>query len=74
MSNTNDFVIEKESRSFGELSLVGYTGTDAEVMIPDGVKSITKDAFKGCQTLVKVVIPEGVQRIGGDAFSGCTAL
>ena len=40
----------------------------------DTVKSIGKDAFKGCTGLQEVRLPAGLTSLGEGAFSGCTAL
>ncbi|MDE5614118.1 MAG: leucine-rich repeat protein [Treponemataceae bacterium] len=55
-------------------TLTKYTGTDADVTIPEGVTSIGYDAFYGCTSLASVTIPEGVTSIGDDAFWWCTSL
>jgi hypothetical protein len=67
MSNPSDFVIENGM-------LVKYNGTDADVVIPEGVTSIGKSAFFWCKSLQSVTIPEGVTRIGDSAFNGCSRL
>lgn len=51
-----------------------YRGRSAEVMIPDGVKVISAEAFADCKEITLVTLPDGVVRIGKRAFSGCTAL
>lgn len=66
MSNVNDFVII-------DGVLKRYTGTDAEVVIPDGVTQID-DAFNRCIWLKSVNIPDSVTKIGRWAFSHCTSL
>ena len=47
---------------------------EGEVIIPEEVTRIGKEAFKGCESLASVVIPESVTEIGEEAFRGCKAL
>ena len=61
------------------VSIVGYSGTSAEVSVPaeiDGcaVTEIRYNAFKNNTTITKVVIPGSVTSIGDSAFQGCTSL
>lgn len=42
-----------------------------EAIIPDGVTSIARDAFRGCAELKTLVIPDSVTYIGFKAFVGC---
>lgn len=55
-------------------SLYQYKGTDAAVIIPDGVTDICAQAFYENSRVERVVIPSGVLRIGYSAFSRCTSL
>ena len=48
--------------------------TLAGVIIPNTVKNIGNDAFRGCVNLASVTIPSGVTTIGDDAFHGCLKL
>ena len=45
-----------------------YCGTDREVVIPDGVTIIGKNAFYEDKDAEKVIIPEGVKVISSSAF------
>lgn len=58
----------------GDNILIAYTGSEAHVVIPEGVKSIAGCAFEGCTAVMSVKIPESVSYIGGLAFSGCSQL
>ena len=48
-----------------------YTGTDAEVIIPEGVTSIGENAFLGCESLKSVIISKEVENIGICSFGMC---
>lgn len=61
-----DFIIE-------DGVLVKYTGTDKDVVIPDGVTKIKDNAFFG-KSLRSVTIPDGVTDIGKSAFERCSNL
>lgn len=47
---------------------------DISYAIPEGVNSIGRSAFSGCDNLTSITIPEGVTSIGYGAFSGCENL
>ena len=51
-----------------------YTGTAAEVVIPDGVTSIGGRAFYYCNGLTSITIPSSVTSIEGEAFKYCSGL
>lgn len=42
--------------------------------VPEGVKALADNLFKGNTTLTSVVLPNTVEEIGSNAFNGCTAL
>ena len=54
--------------------LVQYIGTDSVVVIPNEVKRIGAEAFKGNQSIKEVIIPDSVTEIGEGAFEGCENL
>jgi len=45
-----------------------------ELIIPEGVISITSSAFYNCSSLTQITIPDSVTSIGYFAFSGCSSL
>ena len=45
-----------------------------ELVIPDGVTSIEKDAFRGCTNITSVTVPDSVVTIGEGAFADCTSM
>ena len=61
--NSADFVIRA-----GEL--IKYNGASCDVVIPDTVKYIHKEAFAECKGLRSVVIPDSVISITEEAFAG----
>ncbi|WP_347715734.1 leucine-rich repeat protein [uncultured Actinomyces sp.] len=58
---SGDFEIDKNG------VLTAYTGSSAEVTIPNGVTEISTEAFENAQ-LMKLWIPASVRVIGDDAF------
>ena len=68
MSNSNDFKIFTLTYS-GK-----YTGTDEEVVIPEGVNIISAGAFEGNKSINSVVLPNTVTCIDSRAFRGCSSL
>lgn len=41
------------------------------VTVCEGITSIGKGAFSGCDSLVLLMLPKGIIEIGGSAFNGC---
>ena len=70
---------EEEKQLFeinSEGVLVRYLGEDryTEIRIPDGVREIGKEAFRGNDTLVRVDLADSVQIINERAFENCRNL
>lgn len=58
----------------GDGILVAYGGMGSQIRIPDGVKQIGAEAFKGNTRITGVILPSSVTVIGEDAFAGCSSL
>lgn len=58
----------------GDGILLAYRGKEAEVKIPEQVKQIGSEVFKGHKELKSVSLPDKVTRIGADAFRNCSDL
>ena len=63
----------------GEITITGYTGSDAEVTVPNAlmgkpVTAIGRFAFNGNENLTFVEIPDSVKTIDVRAFLNCLAL
>ena len=54
--------------------LIAYNGEEKDIVIPDGIKIIGKNAFEWCEDIVSVYIPDSVTEIEPDAFYGCKSL
>lgn len=54
--------------------LVGYTGADMVVTVPDGIEVIGRGAFASNPNITEVKLPDTVIEIGYGAFADCTAL
>ena len=54
------------------LYLNGELVTD--LVIPEGVTSISDYAFRGCSNLTSITIPNSVTSIGNEAFASCSSL
>ena len=67
MSNPSDFEIEHGV-------LKKYGGPGGDVVIPEDVTAIAKEAFDGCDTITSVILPEKITTIGDAAFRNCSKL
>jgi len=54
--------------------LIGYSGTNNNIIIPDSVTSIEQNAFMDCTSLTSVTIPDSVTSIEPYAFVNCSSL
>ena len=64
---TNGFVIVRNV-------LYSYVGGDSEVVIPDGVVEISRNAFRGNKDVREATLPNGLKNIGAYAFCRCEKL
>ena len=68
MSSNSNFVIENGV-------LKEYTGSGGDVVIPEGVTSISWWTFEGCSGLTSVTFPGSIVEIGNDSvntfLTGC---
>lgn len=58
----------------GDGILLAYRGNSEHVQIPEGVKQIGSEVFKGHDELLDADIPASVVRINAEAFRNCSAL
>lgn len=58
----------------GDGILLAYRGNKAKVTIPESVKQIGSEAFKGHEELEEITVPETVERINAEAFRNCSSL
>lgn len=67
-------VIPKEAgfRGIVDQAFMGFKGE--EVVLPEGLIYIGRNAFKDLENLRRVVLPEGLECIDMGAFSGCVNL
>ena len=47
---------------------------NTKIVLKQGTKSISKDAFSGCINLTNIVIPNSLLSVGGGAFMNCSKL
>ncbi len=58
----------------GDGILLAYRGKEEYVTIPDGVKQVGSEAFKGHTEIINVDVPKSVTRICAEAFRNCDSL
>ena len=51
-----------------------YKGPGGDVVLPEGITSIGKEAFKDRKDLISITLSSSISRIGDDAFWGCSNL
>lgn len=69
--------LEDKSHPFtivGDGILIAYSGMNANVTVPEGVKQIGAEVFQGNARITSVKLPQSLTVIGEDAFAGCSAL
>ena len=71
LSNDNGYIVYTEGE---ERILVGYNGTETDLVLPSYITQIYQYAFYGFDSLTSVVIGDGVTSIGNYAFYGCDSL
>lgn len=67
-SGEGDFLI------VGDGILVAYRGNAEHVEIPEGVKQIGPEAFKGHQEILDAALPDSITKICAEAFRNCSSL
>ncbi len=70
-------IVKPASRDSFELdgtTISRFIGKETEVVIPEGVRRIGKNAFQNCGSVTSVVIPEGVEKIPSRTFVNCRSL
>ncbi len=66
-SSSGDFLVSGGA-------LIAYRGTGANVTIPNGVRIIAAEVFKGNTDIKTLALPDTLVSIGEGAFMGCSSL
>ena len=75
IGNNDYFVIENGLiYTKDKTSLVACTKQIAQIDIPNGVKEIGNEVFRGRTTITKITLPQTLNKIGNMAFSYCYGL
>lgn len=72
-----DSLLENRTSPFtvvGDGILIAYAGMGGKVEVPEGVKQIGAEVFKGNTRITSVSLPDSLSAIGEDAFLGCSNL
>ena len=67
-TSESDFVTE------GDGILIQYVGSDTEVNVPEGVKTIGERAFSFKKDITRINLPDSAEKIDEYAFESCEAL
>ena len=71
------YVIPSKVRGFTVIS-IGYNAFRncnlESIIIPNTIKSIDDEAFRGCKSLKTIIIPDQIEYIGNKAFMECHSL
>ena len=72
----NDWTYRVLNEETKTASVIGYTGTETEITIPEEINGysivrIGKEAFRGNRNIIKVFVPDSVTAIYDAAFYGC---
>ena len=70
-TDSNGYIIYTDG---SDKILVGYIGSETDLILPNGITAIYQYAFDGCSSLTSIVIPDSVTSIGSYAFYGCYSL
>ena len=68
--STDGMVVDRSS----ETLLFIPESISGRIRIPDGVKDIPAEAFRGREGLYEVILPDSVESVGKYAFADCTSL
>ena len=55
----------------GSKVLLGYSGDEAHIVIPEGITAIGNGVFDDNDTIVSVILPTSLEKIGENAFANC---
>lgn len=68
ISSDNGYIVYSDET---EKILMGYTGTETDLILPTDITKIHQYALYGCDHLTSVVIPDSVTSIGDFVFNNC---